>query len=89
MEYREVLGRTGELVKEEHKLYHRAGNGGLSARARAARPVKDEKTAGGYLQWHCSQFMECQGEAARGAWIGTADRSYGTLEAAAGAKPRP
>ena len=32
MEAREVLGRIAELAKEEHELYHRAGNGGLSAR---------------------------------------------------------
>ena len=32
MEYREVLGRTGELVKEENEIYNRAGKGGLSAR---------------------------------------------------------
>jgi hypothetical protein len=32
MEYREVLGCTGELVKEEHELYHRAGKGLLSVR---------------------------------------------------------
>ncbi len=32
MEDREVLGRIGELVDEEHELYHRAEKGGLSAR---------------------------------------------------------
>jgi hypothetical protein len=32
MEYREVRGRVAELAKEEHKLYHRTGKGGLSAR---------------------------------------------------------
>jgi hypothetical protein len=32
MEDREVLDRTGELVDEEHELYHRTGKGGLSAR---------------------------------------------------------
>ena len=32
MEDREVLGRTDELVNEEHELYHWAGKGGLGAR---------------------------------------------------------
>jgi hypothetical protein len=32
MEDREVLGRIGELVDEEHGLYHRAEKGGPSAR---------------------------------------------------------
>jgi hypothetical protein len=31
MEYREVLGCTGELVKEKYELYHWAGKGVLSA----------------------------------------------------------
>jgi hypothetical protein len=32
MEDREVQGRIGELVDEEHELYHRAKKGRLSAR---------------------------------------------------------
>jgi hypothetical protein len=34
MEDREVLGRIGELVNEEHELYHRAEKGGLSEHER-------------------------------------------------------
>ncbi len=32
MEDGERLGRIGELIKEEHELYHRAEKGGLGAR---------------------------------------------------------
>jgi hypothetical protein len=48
--------------------------------------VRDEKTAEDSLQWRCSRFTECRGEAERGGLNRYRSRSCGTLKAAAGAK---